>query len=72
MQVAVAISLPGELTAPRCPAWNRSGSALAAVIGDEKAEARHFRYKPLLAEGEERCLALNDLDVMVAVLKTTT
>ena len=51
---------------------DRSGSAWAAVIGDEEAESGQFRLKPLLAEGEEHCLALNDLDAMVAVLKTTT
>ena len=51
---------------------DRSGSAWAAVIGDEEAESAQLRLKPLLAEGEEHCLALNDLDALVAVLKTTT
>ena len=42
------------------------------MIGDEEAEAGQFRLKPLLAEGEERCLALTDLDAVVSVLQTTT
>jgi len=50
---------------------DRSCSAWAAVIGDEEAEAGQVRLKPLLVEGEEHCLALNDLDAVVAVLQTT-
>ena len=51
---------------------DRSGAAWAAVIGDEEAEAGQLRLKPLLADGEERFLALNDPDAVVAVLQTTT
>ena len=51
---------------------DRSGAAWAAVIGEQEVEAGQLRLKPLLAEAEERRLALNDLDAVVAVLKTTT
>ena len=41
------------------------------MIGEQEVEAGQLRLKPLLAEAEERRLALNDLDAVVAVLKTT-
>ena len=50
---------------------DRCGARWAAVIGDEEAEAGQLRLKPLLAKGEERCLALNDPDAVLAVLQTT-
>ena len=51
---------------------DRSGAAWAAVIGEQEVEAGQLRLKPLLDEAEECRLALNDLDAVVAVLKTTT
>ena len=70
--VSVELDGSGAAFAKQFKRAARSGSAWAAVIGDEEAEAGQFRLKPLLAEGEERSLALNNLDGMVAVLKITT
>ncbi|KZR90546.1 Histidine--tRNA ligase [Synechococcus sp. MIT S9508] len=50
---------------------NRSGAAWAAVIGEEEAQARQVRIKPLLKAGEEQRFELNDPAAVVAVLQTT-
>ena len=50
---------------------DRSGAAWAGVIGDQEAAAAQFRLKPLLADGEERCLPLEDWSALVAILESS-
>jgi histidyl-tRNA synthetase len=51
---------------------DRSGATWALVIGDDEAEAGQLRFKPLLVKGEEQRVALDDLPLLVKVLRTGT
>jgi histidyl-tRNA synthetase len=49
---------------------DRSGAPWAAVIGDHEAQSGELLLKPLLVEGEERRISLEDFVQIVTVLRT--
>ncbi len=66
--VAVELDGSGAAFGKQFKRADRSGAAWAVVIGDEEAEARSLRLKPLLGEGEEQTLPFSALDELVAML----
>jgi histidyl-tRNA synthetase len=68
--VAVELDASGAAFGKQFKRADRSGAAWVVVIGDEEAEARSLRLKPLLDEGEEQTLSLAAPDELVAILQS--
>ena len=49
---------------------NRCGARWALVLGDDEVERGELRLKPLQQSGEEGCVRLDDIQAIVAILKS--
>ena len=70
--LSVELDGSGSSFAKQFKRADRSRAGWAAVIGDDEFEAGQLCLKPLLAEGEEIRVALDDPLAVVAILRTNT
>ena len=70
--LSVELDGSGSSFAKQFKRADRSRAGWAAVIGDDEFEAGQLCLKPLLAEGEEIRVALDDPLAVVAIMRTNT